>query len=129
MKPIDSRPEVCHADRMLYQSRKFVAAILVIWLPLFNGSAVASSISIQMMGGHCQMMSGAMSDHTATTTEQQDTSCTHHSVCHFACGGYMVASSVKTAQIQLSGHAYPDSATQFQSYTTAPLDPPPLFLA
>ena len=126
MLPIDSRLEVGHACHMLYQSRKFVAALLIIWLPLFNGSAMSSSISMQMMSGHCQMMVGTMSDHASATDEQQDGSCTNHGVCHFACSGYMVASTIKVAQLQLPTPVYTNSATQFLSFATAPLDPPPL---
>ncbi len=86
----------------------------------------------QMISGHCQMLAGAMpghaptTGHASTTTEQQDGSCTNLGVCHFACSGYMVASTVKVAQLQLPTPAYPNSAIQFESFSSAPLDPPPL---
>jgi hypothetical protein len=134
---------------MLRLSRKFVAVLLAVWLPLFSGNALAASIGMQTKSGDCDAMqsSSLPSQHDsahqhmhhhqlAANHEQQDnpqhrqdSSCNNCGVCHLACSGYLAAVTINVADAQPAAQSFTLSATQFQSFTSAPLDPPPLALA
>ena len=119
---------------MLRTTRKFVAVLLAIWLPLFSGNALAAVVampSMSGMSGDCQHMGQAQhQDHVMVNhdqaTDQKNSPCDNSGTCHFACSGYMVTTTIKVVKIKLPTQAYTNSATQFHSFTTAPLDPPPL---
>jgi len=132
--------------------RKFVAVLLAIWLPLFSGSALAASITMQATNGDCHPLAVQQNEHLAQQVSithhhdprhnvqaaasqghleggQQDhnsSSCKDCSVCHFACSGYLATATVKLPENRLPTHAYATSSTPFQSFASAPLDPPPL---
>jgi len=135
-------------------SRKFVAVLLAIWLPLFSGNALAASIFMQSAGGECHVvkpdvvmpdviMSGADHSHYASAmrqhmqpagyqghqTHQHDQQNPVHKtcgVCQLACCGYLAAVTIEVAEVQPLGQLFTPSPSQFQSVTSAPLDPPPL---
>jgi len=132
---------------MFRLSRKFVAVLLAVWLPMFSGYALADSIVMQNMHGDCHgaqqvshpsqhvsdlhqhMHHGqlAANEHqSAGQHNSQSSPCNNCGMCQLACSGYLAAVTVEVAGIQLSTQAYTPSSTQFQSYTSAPLDPPPL---
>jgi len=118
--------------------RKFIAVLLVIWLPFFSGSALAASVAMQMMNGDCNVSATLESEHHASVAHhnemvqigdqhnQQSAGCNDCGVCHFACSGYLanVADIVMVQHQSMS--VYVTLATQIRSYTSAPLDPPPL---
>ncbi len=122
--------------------RKFVAMLLAVWLPLFSGNVLAVSVAMQSQRGDCQTVVVQQGEHHAAPThhaqpaanqdksaEQQDhqnTSCKNCSVCHFACSGYMATTAIKVAADQPLAPSFAPASTQFQSITSAPLDPPPL---
>jgi len=130
--------------------RKFVAALLAIWLPLFSGSALAASVAMQATSGDCHAVAAQAHEqqmHHASTTHQHDSlhndraaasqdragqhdqhnsSCKDCGVCHFACSGFLATVAIDATEARLSAQAYATSSTQFQSHTPAPLDPPPL---
>lgn len=135
---------------MFYPYRKFIAALLAIWLPFFSGNAMASSIAMQMTGGNCHMAvaqqgglhiqngsfmhqhtqitkPAANQDQPAETHEQQNSFCNNAGVCHFACIGYLATVAIEGKEDQPLTRAYTPFSSQFQSFTPAPLDPPPLF--
>lgn len=135
---------------MIRLPRKFVAVLLAIWLPLFSGNALAASVAMQSMGGDCHVVAQTNAahhdasmhqhmhhaDHLAQQVQQHDhqsdqqqTSHKDCGVCQLACCGYMAAVTVDVAEIQPSAQPFMPAATQFQSFTSAPLDPPPLALA
>jgi len=135
---------------MISLARKFVAVLLAVWLPLFSGNALAVSMVMQTKGGDCdvvQLVSPpsqhvpdlhmhmshvqpvANEHHSADQHDSQGSSCNNCGVCHIACSGYLAAVTVEVAGIQLTTRAYTPSSSQFQSHTSAPLDPPPLALA
>ena len=58
--------------------------------------------------------------------DQQPSSQKDCGVSQLACCGYLAAETIDVATIQLSAEPFITSATQFQSVTSAPLDPPPL---
>lgn len=116
--------------------RKFVAALLAIWLPLFSGNALAAVVampSMSGMSGDCQHMGQAHTQHQDHFMVNQDQAadprnspCDNSGTCHFACSGYIATTIIKAVQLQLPTPIYTNSATQFHSFITAPLDPPPL---
>jgi hypothetical protein len=132
---------------MVRLSRKFVAILLAVWLPLFSGYALADSIVMQNMGDGCpadvaqqvsnrvqhvsvlhlRMHHGQMAgsaDQSACQRHGQASTC--KSVCQLACSGYMASLAINFAETQPAAQSFTLSSTQFQSVTTAPLDPPPL---
>ena len=137
-RPIDYRASLCHTAPMSRLSRKFVAVLMLLWLPIFTGSALAASVSMQLQRGTCHevvastAMSHDDSDHhqhhseAPTVTEQQDTSCSACGICHLACTGYLVAPSAETATEQAASLEVTPFLVVFSSFTSSPLDPPPL---
>lgn len=129
---------------MKHLSRKFVAVLLVVWLPLFSGNALAVSVAMQSMRGDCHVVVQADSAHHDASmhqhmhhgdqsvqqqdhqSDQQQTSHKDCGVCQIACCGYMAAVVVEVAQIQSSAQLFIPVTTQFQSVFSAPLVPPPL---
>jgi hypothetical protein len=139
---------------MIRLSRKFVAVLLAIWLPLFSGNALAALIAMQLKGGDCHAAQpvvaqpGAHNLHHDSTMHQHmqlaaDKSAAHQEqqghqndqqqsshqdcgVCQLACCGYLAAVIIEVAEIQLSAQSFLPVSTQFQSITSAPLVPPPL---
>jgi hypothetical protein len=127
--------------------RKFVALLLAVWLPLFSGYALADSIVMQNMHGDChgaQQVSHpsqhvsdfhqhmhhvelAANEHQpAGQHDSQGSTCNNCGVCQIACSGYLAAVTIDVVEAQPSSQSFTLFATQFQSVTTAPLDPPPL---
>jgi len=148
----DSMADFCHSSAMFRSIRKFVAVFFAIWLPLFSGSALAASISMQTSNRDCHPVAVQQNEHNVHQTSighhneshhndlhaagqvhhadgqqhQKNSSCKDCSVCHFACSGYLATAAIKVPDNQLSTQTYATSATPFQSFTSAPLDPPPL---
>lgn len=140
---------------MLHFSRKFVAVLLAVWLPLFSGNALAVSIAMQSMGGdslvadiqihlhqshqvattrqhvqHTQHVQNvelaAIQDHSVVAHGQHDSSHKKCGVCHLACCGFMATVAIEVAEIKPDAQLFVSSSTQFQSFYSAPLVPPPL---
>jgi hypothetical protein len=135
---------------MMRLTRKFVAVLLAVWLPLFSGNALAASIGMRASSGDCDVMRPVshLSQHDsslhqhmhhhqlAANQEQQNiphhqrhSSCNDCGVCQVACSGYLAAVMINVADAQPAPQSFTLSASQFQSFTSAPLDPPPLALA
>lgn len=132
---------------MFRLSRKFIAVLLAVWLPLFSGYALADSIVMRNMHGDChgaQQVSHpsqhdsasyqhmyhaqpAANDHQSTGQhDSQSSPCNNNGVCQLACSGYLASLAIDVVEDRLSAQSFMLSSTQFQSVTTAPLDPPPL---
>jgi hypothetical protein len=129
-------------------SRKIVAVVLAVWLPLFSGYALADSIVMQNMHGDChggQQIAHSMqhdsaslqhmhhvqlaaNDHqSADRHDSQSSTCNDNcGVCQLACSGYFAVTVIDIAVIEPSSQSFTLFSTEFQSVTTAPLDPPPL---
>lgn len=132
-------------------SRKVVAVLLAVWLPLFSGYAVADSIVMQNMHSDChggQQIAHSMQhdsashqhmDHaklvvnnhqSAGQHDNQNSTCNDNcGVCQLACSGYIAVTAIDIAAIEPSSQSFTLFSTEFQSVSTAPLDPPPLALA
>lgn len=127
--------------------KKIFVVLLAIWLPLFSGSALAMSMLLQKTGGDCktgmQLDAHATKNavanhhhqaHNASMDQQfdqaeqnnSDSDCNNVGVCHAACGGYLATYTIPKMEVLSSAHTYGVTVTQFQSYTSVPLDPPPL---
>ncbi|MDO8412168.1 MAG: DUF2946 domain-containing protein [Gallionellaceae bacterium] len=116
--------------------KKFLALILAIWLPLFSGNALAMHIAMQNDNQSAAMQQASHQSHQHQMDVNQEQSTSHHegkdsgcnncSVCHLACCGYMNTAAITMAEIQLSSVAHPSLSPVFQSFASAPLDPPPL---
>jgi len=149
METIDIEFDSCDAFIMSRLSRKFVAILLAVWLPLFSGYALADSIVMENMRGDChgeqQIAHSTQHDtalHDATSHQHmhqvqlagsedqshgnQDSGCNNCGVCQLACSGYFAVAATDLAALEPSSQSFLLFATDFQSFTTAPLDPPPL---
>lgn len=118
--------------------RQFIAVLLAVWLPLFSGSALAASVTMQMPGSHChdeemstmqdmdmsgmdpgeQGMPAAADDHQP--------SCNTCGVCHLACTGYLAVPGVEAVAAQVVARTVTPYLVSFHSVTSIPLVPPPL---
>ncbi len=115
---------------------------MLLWLPLFSGSAMAATISMQMPQGSChdaaasQTMSDMdMGEHhqhhgeMPATTDEHSPSCSACGVCHLACTGYLAVPGVGLAAVQATVRENTPYLVVFHSFTSAPLVPPPLVRA
>lgn len=121
---------------MLRLSRKFIAVLMLLWLPLSGTSAIAASLSMQAPHGACHDASMQMDDQDAMdmdasldqmdTQDQSDASCSSCGVCHLACSAYLAVPDVATLRLPLGVAAVTPYLFSFHSITSTPLDPPPL---
>lgn len=131
--------EFCQATRMFHPIRKFIAVLMLLWLPLFSGNALAAAVSMQMSGNPChdpsmQMMSDVeMADmmdihlphrEVPASSDQHGTPCS--AICHLACAAYLVVPMVELIAVQISPSDVSPYLLSFHSVTSAPLVPPPL---
>ncbi len=136
-------------------ARKFIAILLAVWLPLFSGSVLAESVSMQLQRGSCheaamQKMQLALADnhqhhhaapgvvHDQSTPDQQKSdqqqdqdgsSCNACGVCHLACSGYLAVPEIKSLVVQQAASVVTHYLFSFHSITSIPLLPPPLVRA
>lgn len=138
---IDSLPTLRHTTVMSRLTRKFIAVLMLLWLPIFTGSALAASVSMQMPHGECHESSASMSgvdmdmsmdmsdddvsDDTVAADEHAP-SCNDCGICHLACSAYLSAPHVALPSIQTSSLEVTPYLVAFTSLNSAPLDPPPL---
>lgn len=130
---IDSLVDFCESSRMSSSMRKIIAVLLAIWLPLFSGSALASSVAMQMQHGACHEMA-AMQEmdghhHADAESSSVDHSSNQHGncgVCHLACGGYLGVQEIKTVAKQQLDDSVTPYLFSFNSVISTPLLPPPL---
>lgn len=139
--PIDYRLPLCHTVPMFHSSRKFVAVLMLLWLPLFSGSALAASVSMQLAQGGCHEAASSqtmpdmdMDEHQQhgempTTTDEHSPSCSACGVCHLACTGYLAVPSAEPVAVQTAARETTPYLVAFHSFTSAPLVPPPLVRA
>lgn len=130
---------------MSYLSRKFVALLMMLWLPLFSGSALAESVLMQMPQGSCHetvashemqaMDDMDMSEHhqhhgaMPAAADEQNPSNGNCGVCHLACTAYLAVPGMKLATVQTAARESAPYLASFRSITSVPLLPPPLVRA
>lgn len=123
-------------------TRKFIAVLMLVWLPIATGSALAASISMQMPKADCHeaamqtMSHDGMAGHhhmhhheMPAPAEKHGASCNTCGVCHLACTGYLAVPGVTAATVQIAARETTPYAVFFQSVTFVPLLPPPLVRA
>lgn len=114
---------------MSYLARKYIAVLLAVWLPLFGGSALAASVSMQMQPHDaCHDMAAMQGDqaHSDQSDDQHESSCSACGVCHLACSGYLGAQQIKVLEVLQSASSATPYLFSFHSITSTPLVPPPL---
>jgi Protein of unknown function (DUF2946) len=132
---------VCDTAAMFRSSRKFIAVLMLLWLPLSTGSALAASLSMLMPLAPChgasatqatshEAMNADMGMHGMHHGESPSSSGDHNScgVCHLACNGYLATPLAEFAAPQLDNRQFTPLLISFTSETTVPLLPPPLTL-
>jgi len=120
---------------MSRSSRKFIAVIMLLWLPVFTGSALAASVSMLLPQSGChdtvmshEGMSMDMGEHQMHHDEMPTPAGEHSScgVCHLACTGYLGVPGVKMIPAQAAAREITPYLVVFNSVTSTPLLPPPL---
>jgi hypothetical protein len=129
---------------MSRSARKFVAVLMLLWLPVFTGSALAASVSMLLPQGGChesemmQTMSHEdmnMAEHHMHHSEIPAPSDEHSpsgstcGVCHLACTAYMAVPDVAMTNVQTVAVEITPYLVVFDSLASAPLVPPPLVRA
>lgn len=116
---------------MSHLFKKWIAILLVIWLPLFTGNALAASVWMQMPQQGCDRMQQMPDDCDQMASQnqlddQQDSACTDCGLCHLACSAYLSMPEITTPglpDVSVSSTPY---LLLFQSVISIPLLPPPL---
>lgn len=137
-RPIDYIPVLRHTAVMFRSSRKFIAVLLLLWLPVFTGSALAASVSMQTQQGKCHeaaMSHEAMDmgehhmhhgDNMPSSPDEHSQSCSACGVCHLACTGYLAVPGPDMVAMQSAAREATPYLVVFHSFTSVPLLPPPL---
>lgn len=132
---IDYRAPLCHTVRMSRSAKKIIAILMLLWMPIFTGNALATSVVMQMPAGHCHEESMQMADmdmgdvdmhHMSDDTDDQNANCHSCSVCHLACTGYLGVADVALPAVQIASGEVTPYLVDSHSFTSAPLLPPPL---
>lgn len=114
---------------------------MLIWLPVFTGSALAESVSMQLPSGCNEgVISQAMSNQTMDMHMDMGEHAMHHGempvpadahgscgVCHMACTAYLAVPGVAIPAVLTAEREIPPYLVAFNSVTTTPLLPPPSF--
>jgi hypothetical protein len=111
---------------------------MLLWLPLFSGSALAATVSMQMGNGSCHeaAMPQTMSHHdmgehhhhtdAPAPADRHAPACDSCGVCHLVCTGYLSVPAIELAAVQATAREATPYLLAFSSITSAPLVPPPL---
>jgi len=113
---------------------------MLLWLPLFTGSAMAVATSMQLAQGNLDKLSisQTMSDEDMTMDEcpmqhaDGSSSSSAHStceICHFVGAGYLPVTNIDVPTARTAVTLNPTASISFISTTTTPLLPPPLLFA
>ncbi|MCX7192611.1 MAG: DUF2946 domain-containing protein [Proteobacteria bacterium] len=108
--------------------------LLAIWLPLFSGSALAVSVSMQMPHGVCheagmEMMQDDQQHDQSNSdqpSDQQNSSCSNCGLCHLACSGYLGVQKIMSPGVLQAAASVTPYLFSFYSISSTPLVPPPL---
>jgi len=109
--------------------RQSLAIFLMLWLPIFSGSALAMMPCSHMMSQDASMSSAGQADHCNMSQpaqpENSDSSCDQCGQCHVACSPG-ITSSLCTSVTTAASAEHPTPIALFHSVTLPLLDPPPL---
>lgn len=141
LPPIDYRAPLCHTAPMNRSSRKFIAVLMLLWLPLFSGSALAASVAMQLQRGGCHDMASLAMSHEdmgehhqhhgamPAAADEQAPACSSCGLCHLAGTGYLAVPDAELVAVQTAAREVTPYLVVFHSFTSAPLVPPPLVRA
>lgn len=122
-------------------TRKFIALLMLLWLPLSLGNALAASLAMQLSQGSCHeamemddphmMMQHELPAHddVAMQADDQAANCTSCGICHLACSAWLDAPAVAVQLTEAGSQAVPFFHAAFLSHLSTPLLPPPLVSA
>jgi len=116
---------------------------MLLWLPIFSGSALAASLAMQVQQDSCHQAAMQLDDmsmhqhHDAVpdmsdqsaSLDQSDTTCNDCGVCHLACSGYLAVPGLVAPDMPQPVAATTPYTVSFHSVTSTPLVPPPLVRA
>ena len=118
---------------------RVVAVLMLLWLPLSSGIALAASISMQLQHGSCAESASTQSiahedmaahhqhhEQAPDAVDKQDSFCNSCVVCQLACVGYLASPNVEAAAEQATFLENTPFLVVFNSFVPAPLVPPPL---
>ena len=134
---------------MTRSAGKFIAVIMLLWLPVFTGNALAASVSMQLPQGACHaaamsheamnmdmtmdmstdMANMNMDQHQPAPAGEHSPSCNDCGVCHLACTGYLAVPGVSIAAVPSTAREITPYLVVLNSVTSVPLLPPPLVRA
>jgi hypothetical protein len=117
--------------------RKLVAVLMLLWMPIFTGSALAASVSMQLPQGGCdeaamsQAMSSiamAMGEHHMHHGEKPVPAGKHSTcaVCQLTCTGYLAMPCIEMSAVLTAARENTPFLVAFSSVPSIPLLPPPL---
>lgn len=143
LKPrLTNLPTIPTLHPMSNLTRKFIAVIMLLWLPLSSGSALAASIGMQLQQGECHdsammmdMSHGDMGEHHMMNHDDMQASSDETatgsscSICHLACTAFLDAPAIAMQLAETGSQAVGSIPETFVSHLSAPLDPPPLVAA
>jgi len=117
--------------------RKLVAVLMLLWMPIFTGSALAASVSMQLPQGGCD--EAAMSQAMPSTAMAMGEHHMHHgekpvpagghstcAVCQLACTGYLAVPGIEMSAVLTFARESTPFLVAFSSVPSIPLLPPPL---
>ena len=130
-------------SEMSMRFQKFIAVLLLLWLPLFSASAVADSLAMQLQRGDCHESSeimmtmshddmmdrGMMHHETMQASDEEESSCNSCAICHVAGSAFLDAPAIAMQYIEIASQAVSFIPETFVSHLSAPLVPPPLAAA
>ncbi len=110
--------------------RQSLVIFLMLWLPIFSGSALAMVSCPHMMSHDMTMSAAEHADHSNAQSQQQQEnslSCDQCSLCQVACSPGLTA-SLNPSITAASSVENATTLSLFRSITLPLLDPPPLVL-
>lgn len=110
--------------------RQSLAIFLMLWLPIFSGSALAMVSCPHMMTHDMTMSAAEYADHSNAQSQQQQEnslSCDQCGLCQVACSPGLTA-SLNPSITAASSVENATPLSLFRSITLPLLDPPPLVL-
>jgi Protein of unknown function (DUF2946) len=130
---VDACVDLCDTPRMSRTSRKFLAVLMLLWLPVFTGSTLASSVSMQLAQSKCHgaaapQMAG-MSMNGNHHMDQCNSPAPNHNgcgVCQLACSDYVGITGVTVPQPPMTAREITPYVLAYTSISIVPLLPPPL---
>lgn len=123
---------------MSRSTSKIIAIILLLWMPLFTGNALAAAVGMRTMHDSCleaeatqEMTHGDMGEHQHAdmqlplSDDDHGSSCSSCGICHFACAAYLAMPMIDMPAVQVDALSFTAYLITYQSISFAPFTPPP----